>query len=195
MDNFALTKNYICFNIITELLLTLIKTHMHTPSVPQKKGFTLLEILLVVAAIGILASIVLVAINPNRQLSQARNAQRRSNVTTISNAIYQKIIDDAANNVTTMNTALVDGTVYALGTGTTAQCGPSGTTLVVPGTTASLDLTAQLIPDYIAGMPVDPNGGSAACTGYTITQVATEGRITITAPFTELGVTLISVTR
>ena len=73
---------------------------MKTYSSVHKKGFTLLEILLVIAAIGILAAIVLIAINPNRQLAQARNAQRRSDVNTILNATYQKIIDEGASGST-----------------------------------------------------------------------------------------------
>ena len=166
---------------------------MNIYSVPQKKGFTLLEILLVIAAIGILAGIVLVAINPNRQLAQARNAQRRSDVLTILNAVYQKIIDDAGNNSTAMNTALVDGTVYALGTNTTASCSGTGT-VVVPGTTAALDLSTQLVSNYISEMPIDPSGGTSGCTLYTITQATTDGRVTVSAPKAELSAT-ISVAR
>ena len=170
---------------------------MNNVSVPQRKGFTLLEILLVIAAIGILAAIVLVAINPQRQLAQARNAQRRADVLTISNAVSQKIIDDAANNVTTggMNATLADGTVYAMGTATTlATC---GTTPVVTGATANVDLTSQLAPTFVASIPFDPSAGTAACTGYTVSQAATEGRITVTAPrgATDTVAATISVTR
>jgi type IV pilus assembly protein PilA len=187
-----------------ELSLTLIKTHMKTFSPSSRKGFTLLEILLVIAAIGILAAIVLVAINPNRQLAQARNAQRRSDVNTILNAVYQRIIDDAANSVTTMNDALVDNTVYAIGTsGTATSVETTCATLTnVNGTTATgtINLSTTLVPNFVGAIPVDPRGGSAECTGYVITQSGTpttDGRITVTAPIaaSDLAGTSITVTR
>ena len=51
----------------------------------KKNGFTLIEVLLVVAIIGILAAIVIIAINPRKQLGDPNDATRRADVTTILN--------------------------------------------------------------------------------------------------------------
>ncbi len=59
----------------------------------KRKGFTLIEILLVVAGIAILAGIVILAINPGKQLGQARDSQRAADVRTILDAVYQYSID------------------------------------------------------------------------------------------------------
>ena len=147
-----------------------------------KKGFTLLEILLVVAAIGILAGIVILAINPNKQLGETRNAQRRADVNTIINAVYQFTID----NDGTLPTSIPASTCASAAANEICKTGGTCTDLVDLS-----DLT--LNEEYLVAMPADPQGASTNGAGYQIAQSA-NGRVTVCAPDAEQSAT-ISVTR
>jgi prepilin-type N-terminal cleavage/methylation domain-containing protein len=139
------------------------------------KGFTLLEVLLVVGIVSILAGIVLLAINPSRNLSDTRNAQRRLDVNTINSAVYQY--------------AIANGTVPASITVTpTAACASGGVC------TGLVDLTVlTALGRYLVAIPKDPTTGTANSTGYNISRDA-NGRIVVSAPGAEVGA-VISVTR
>lgn len=141
----------------------------------SNKGFTLIEILLVVAAIAILAGIVILAINPNKQLGDTRNAQRRADVTTILNAAYQYSID---------NGSLPAG----IDTSSKEVCKTGGTC------TGLADLSPLTsLEKYLTSIPLDPTGSSTNGTGYYIVKSA-NNRVTVSAPSAENGAT-ISVTR
>jgi type IV pilus assembly protein PilA len=142
----------------------------------NQKGFTLLEILLVVALLAILAGIVILAINPGKQLADTRNAQRRVDVNTILNAVYQYTLD---NNGTLPST---------ITTSATAICKTGGTC------TGLIDLSVLTTNEkYITSMPYDPSSSTANSTNYNILKTA-NGRINVSAPGAENSAT-ISVTR
>lgn len=143
---------------------------------PNKKGFTLIEILLVVAAIAILAGIVILAINPNKQLGETRNAQRRVDVNTILNAVYQYSID---------NNGSLPGTIT---TSATAICQAAPCTGLI-------DLSVLTTSEkYLVSIPKDPLiTATTGTAGYTIVKSA-NGRVTVAAPDAEQNAS-ISVTR
>ncbi len=148
----------------------------------NSKGFTLLEILLVVAAIAILAGIVIVAINPNKQLGETRNAQRRADVNTILSGIYQYTLD---NNGTIPSTIQESATC----SGATNEVCKTG------GTCTNLIDLAVLSNNqkYLTTIPSDPSTATANSTKYVVVK-SSNGRITVCAPDAEQSAT-ISVTR
>ncbi|MEI6528746.1 MAG: prepilin-type N-terminal cleavage/methylation domain-containing protein [bacterium] len=156
--------------------------------ISSKKGFTLLEILLVVGIIAILAGIVILAINPTRQLGQARNAQRRSDVLTIMNAVYQYAIDNQGNVPNTIPTNAATSTICIFGTAGLIDKTAAG---------GHVDLYTSLVgatSTYITAVPSDPNiNSSDSETGYHIGKLAS-GRIFVCAPSAEQNETIM-VTR
>lgn len=150
----------------------------------SRKGFTLLEVLLVVAGISILAGIVILAINPTKQLGDTRNAQRRADVNTILNAVYQVALDNNGILPTT-----IPASADCSGTATNEICRTSAASC-----TGLIDLVSTTQNEkYLVAVPSDPIGATTNGAGYHITKTAT-GRVTVCAPDAEQGAT-ITVTR
>ena len=146
------------------------------------KGFTLIEILIVIGILAILATAIILAINPPRQFAQARNTQRWSNVNNILDAIYQNAIENRGIFTCVAGTLPSSATPMKVGVG-------------------GYDICACLVPTFLGSMPFDPSASGAAYTdcntydtGYTVMQNATSSRVTIAAPTAEIGA-VISVTR
>jgi prepilin-type N-terminal cleavage/methylation domain-containing protein len=162
------------------------------------KGFTLLEILLVVGIVAVLAGIVIIAINPSRQLATVRNTQRASDLKLIYNAVTQFYIDKSyyPGSTTLSTTSLKEicntGSVSATDTAVTG------------GTCSSQGLTniSELVPVYLTAIPVDPSGASSTMTLIPTTYAASNGtgykimktivnRIVEQAPLAELNVPIV----
>ena len=139
-------------------------------------GFTLLEILFGVAAVGILAGIVIIAISPSKQLSETRNADRKVDVNTILNGVYQYSIDNSGvlpPSITTTSTEI---------------CATGG---VCAGL---IDLSLLTNNEkYLKAIPNEPQKKNANGAGYMIKKSA-NGRITVDAQFEEQGA-VITITR
>ncbi|MBA3679121.1 prepilin-type N-terminal cleavage/methylation domain-containing protein [Candidatus Saccharibacteria bacterium] len=143
----------------------------------KRSGFTLIEVLLVVAIIAILAGIVILAVNPGKQLADTRNAQRKSDVNTIINGIYQYSIDN-------------NGNLPASVTVTSQEVCSTG----AASCTGLADMTALTTNGkYLVAIPKDPSAGTATTTKYTVIKDV-NGRVTVSAPSAEQGAT-ITVTR
>ncbi|PSO46393.1 MAG: hypothetical protein BRC24_02220 [Parcubacteria group bacterium SW_4_46_8] len=139
----------------------------------HSKAFTLLEILLVVAAIGILAAIVIVAINPNEQLGKVRDSERQSEVNTLYGAIQQYNIDNGGqwpDDITTNEYREICDTEAV----SSSDC-----------LSGYVDLSA-LVPKQLAAVPRGPQASeSGPSTNYAVTQDES-GNVAVLARGTEV---------
>lgn len=148
-------------------------------------GFTLIEVLIVIGILAILATVVLVAVNPAKQFKTARDSQRTANVASILNAVSQNIADNGG-------LFSCNGEVKAL---------PSTSTAMKSGADG-FDIADCITPTYISSLPFDPKKDGTSWetsdsydTGYLISE-DTFGRVTVKSDIAETTATgEIAVTR
>ncbi len=106
-----------------------------------QSGFTLVELLIVIAMLGILSSVLIIAINPVAQIQRGRDTQRKSNFASIQSALelYRH-----------------DFGYYPISTGLYPSSMTNCTSDAFQGTTSSGTVT------YLQAIPCDPLGLSAS---------------------------------
>lgn len=146
-------------------------------------GLTLIELLITCAIAVVVLAIVAIAMNPAQQFMRARNEQRTAHINVLAGAVRQNLAD----NRNTFSCAA--GPI------------PATTTRMAIGT-SSYNIASCLTPVYLPVLPHDASLPGAHFTsitdydtGYTISRNASSGRVTVSAPGTEGGVPIISVTR
>lgn len=147
-------------------------------------GFTLMELLIVIAIIIVLAAAVFVALNPAKRFQDSRNARRSSDIAAILSALKTDQVDNGGTYVASVAALTVD-TAYQIGTAATG-C-DTGCTGVTEG--ACVDLTAIATEGYLGSVPFDPSTGTATETDYSLIR-NTSGTITVSACDAEGGVTV-----
>ncbi|MFA6308043.1 MAG: prepilin-type N-terminal cleavage/methylation domain-containing protein [Patescibacteria group bacterium] len=145
----------------------------------RQAGFTLIELIIVIAIIALLAAATFVAVNPAKRIGDANNAQRWADITAIADAWNTYVADNSGSNPTTSADCITANTTCMIanyaGTDTDYACGAS--------TTAALIWLDPLITSgYLANIPADPKSTTAAATstGYYMLKDA-NGALTVGA--------------
>lgn len=125
------------------------KNKQNESNVETERGFTLVEVMLVIGLIGILAGMVIVAINPARQFKVARDTERQTHLLALMNAVNANMSEHAG--VFTCSGASFDL--------------PTTTMKFVSSDAGGVDIRDCLVPIYIGELPKDPRSGRAFVAG------------------------------
>ena len=124
-----------------------------------------MELIIVVAIIAILASAAIIAINPAKNLREARNSTRWSQMNSIANGIYAYVVDQKGQYPTCLlDASTSERIIYDAST-------------TAPWNLVNVDTCTDLIPVYLPQFPEEPQGEEYVV-GY-MSEATTSDRIII----------------
>ena len=103
-----------------------------------EKGFTLLEVLVVLAIIVIVGAAIVMLVSPAERFARSRNNERKADVNVLLNAVSQNIADNKGS--------------FSCGTSF-----PATSTRMSSGV-GGYDIASCLFPTHLIVVPHDPNG-------------------------------------
>jgi prepilin-type N-terminal cleavage/methylation domain-containing protein len=122
-------------SLITKIISMLKKKNL---KIHYKRGFTIMEFLVVIGILTVLAGVIVIAINPAEKIVDARNSQRKAHVEAIYGAIEHCFFQ---GDLSCFDGKIAEETFDVIG------------------------CQADLIPSYLNEMPKDPVCGNGT-TGY-----------------------------
>lgn len=143
-------------------------------SISLRKGFTLIEILIVIGILAILVTIVTLTLDPAARFRNANESRRLSDIQALSNAINQYAIDSKG-----VYPAGIDERERQIGTATEG-CAILTNHCHVEGEHDCVDLS-EALKTYIQSVPTDPNQGSVSFTRYSVQKEVGGNRIIVRA--------------
>ena len=128
----------------------------------KQQGISVVELILVVAVIGILTGIIVVSRSPAVEAAQNRNQQRARSISEIAQSVHQIKLHNQNHLPKTNKGDEME------------KCGE--------GTTSVGDFSEVLVPDYLTEIPTDPKDN----TDYQICRNE-DNKITVSVGVSELG--------
>ena len=150
----------------------------------NQKGFTKIEIVIILVLLLILGAIIWIAVDPFTRVAQDRDNIRRSEVVAILNGVlkYKTMNDQQFPEGIDSNPE----TIQVLGSGTSGcdlTCGAARAEI------ECLNLDPDLVDKYLEEIPMDPSSGTPTNTDYYV-NVNTSGKLFVGACDPELAETI-----